>query len=98
MANFWAGLVLLGVGWNFLFVGGSTLLTGAYTPAERAKTQAAHDFLVFGTTASASALSGVLLSHYGWDTVNVIAAPFVVVVAGVVVALAWNGRWVQRPA
>jgi predicted MFS family arabinose efflux permease len=92
MANFWAGLVLLGIGWNFLFVGGSTLLTQAYTPSERAKTQAAHDFLVFGTTASASALSGVLLSHYGWDTVNVIAAPFVLVVAGVVLALAMNRR------
>ena len=98
MANFWAGLLLLGIGWNFLFIGGSTLLTQAYSPAERAKTQAAHDFLVFGTTASASALSGVLLSHYGWDTVNVIAAPFIVMVAGVVLVLALNRRWAQRPA
>lgn len=98
MANFWVGLVLVGVGWNFLFIGGSTLLTDAYTPSERAKTQAAHDLLVFGTTASASALSGVLLNQYGWETVNVIAGPFIVVVAVVIGAMAWNRRHARKPA
>ena len=47
--NFLSGLILLGAGWNFLYIGGTTLLTEAYTPSERGKTQAAHDFIVFGS-------------------------------------------------
>jgi len=68
--NFWVGLVLLGVGWNFLYVGGSTLLTEAYEPAERSKVQGANDFLVFGTVAASSLTSGVLHSAFGWTAVN----------------------------
>ena len=54
LVNFWVALVLLGVGWNFLFVGGTTLLTEAYAPSERAKTQAANDFVVFSSVAASS--------------------------------------------
>lgn len=86
LLNFWVALVLLGVGWNFLFVGGTTLLTEAYAPAERAKTQAANDFIVFSTVAASSLLSGSLLYHYSWQTVNYAALPFITLVA---LAIAW---------
>ncbi|MGH6927231.1 MAG: MFS transporter, partial [Dongiaceae bacterium] len=68
--NFWAGLVLLGIGWNFLFVGGSTLLTEAYDPAEGSKVQGLNDFLIFGTVALSSLASGALHSAFGWTAVN----------------------------
>ena len=77
--NFSVGLLLLGVGWNFLFVGSTTMITEVHTPAERAKTQAANDLLVFGATATSSFLSGALLDAYGWTTVNYVALPFIVV-------------------
>lgn len=63
--NFQAALLLLGVGWNFMYIGGTALLTEVYRPAERNKTQALNDFLVFGTVALASLGSGKLLYHWG---------------------------------
>ncbi|MGV3742918.1 MAG: MFS transporter [Burkholderiaceae bacterium] len=74
--HFLSALILLGVGWNFLFIGGTTLLTEACTPAERAKTQAAHDFLMFGAITIASFSSGSLLNAYGWRFVNFSVIPF----------------------
>lgn len=74
--NFLSGLILLGVGWNFLFIGGTTLLTEAYRPAERAKTQAAHDFLMFGAVSLASFSAGGLLNAWGWQSVNLTVLPF----------------------
>lgn len=74
--HFLSGLVLLGVGWNFLFIGGTTLLTEAYQPAERAKTQAAHDFLMFGAVSLASFSAGGLLNAWGWQAVNLTVLPF----------------------
>jgi hypothetical protein len=76
---FWAALLLLGVGWNFLFVGGTTLLTECYGPAEKAKVQAVNDFLVFGTVAGASLSSGTLLHLVGWHAVLYGALPFLAV-------------------
>jgi len=73
--HFWAALILLGVGWNFLFVGGTTLLTETYRPSERAKTQAANDFLVFGTTAVTALSSGLVYSEGGWDWLNIGVLP-----------------------
>jgi predicted MFS family arabinose efflux permease len=67
LSYFWASLLLLGVGWNFLYVGSTTLLTSTYASAERGKTQAANDFLIFGTVAVSSFSSGVLLNHVGWS-------------------------------
>ena len=78
--NFWLALVLLGIGWNFTFIGGTTLLTGTYTPEERNKAQAANDFLVFSATAAASYTSGTLLHLFGWEMVNIVALPGVVLV------------------
>ncbi|HJP21112.1 MAG TPA: MFS transporter [Alphaproteobacteria bacterium] len=73
---FWTSLVLLGLGWNFLFVGGTTLLTECYVPAEKFKVQAINDFLVFGTVAAASLTSGTLLHLIGWHAVLYGALPF----------------------
>ena len=78
-AHFITSLVLLGVGWNFLFIGGTTLLTRAYRPAERAKTQAAHDFVNFGAMSVASLSAGGALSVWGWEAVNKAAAPLLAV-------------------
>jgi len=68
--NFWGGLVLLGLGWNFMFIGGTTLLTEAYKSEERSKVQAANDFIVFGTVSIAAFSSGALLDVFGWAAVN----------------------------
>jgi MFS family permease len=72
--NFWLAMMLNGIGWNFMFVAGSTLVTKAYAPAERSRTQAANDFLVFGTAAVTSLSSGQLLHHRGWQVVLATAA------------------------
>jgi MFS family permease len=72
--NFLLAMTLNGIGWNFMFVAGSTLVTKAYAPAERARTQAANDFLVFGTAAVTSLSSGQLLHHRGWQVVLATAA------------------------
>jgi MFS family permease len=76
VAHFWLGLVLLGVGWNFLFVGGTTLVTEAYRPEERATVQAANDFMVFGSVAIGAFVAGVLQNTVGWDLVNAVTLPF----------------------
>jgi MFS family permease len=88
--NFWAANVALGVGWNFLFVGATTLLTRAYAGAEKGKVQALNDFLVFGTVTLSSFASGAMLSGAGWIMVQIAVMPFVVV-AGVAV-LWWRHR------
>ena len=77
--NFWWALVLLGLGWNFMFVGGSSLLTEAYRPNEKAQAQGAHDLLVFCTTACSSFASGVLINRTGWTTLQWTAVPFLVI-------------------
>ena len=84
--HFWWALVLLGVGWNFTYVGGSTLLTEAYRPSERAKVQGANEMIVFTVQAIAAFSSGVLVNARGWDTLNYVAIPMVAVCA---IALAW---------
>jgi len=71
--HFLSALVLLGVGWNFLYIGGTTLLTEAVEPAERSKAQAFNDFTVFGFVTLASLGSGALLQRFGWDAVNLFA-------------------------
>jgi MFS family permease len=96
LAQFWLALLLLGIGWNFLFIGSTALLTGAYVQAERAKTQAANDFLIFGMVALSSFSSGVLLDGFGWGAVNLVILPF----AGAILILLlayrrWHGA-VQR--
>lgn len=85
MMHFWLGLVILGVGWNFMFIGGSALLTECYRDTERAKVQALNDFLVFACVAAASFSSGALQNNLGWDWVNmVIAAPLSIALMAVI--------------
>ena len=81
-ANFLIANMLVGLGWNFAYVGGSTLLTTTYAPAERAKVQASHDFTVYAATASAAALSGVLQAKAGWTVINLAALPLMAAVVG----------------
>jgi len=82
--HFWFALVLLGVGWNFLYIGGTTLITEACTPPERAKTQGANDLIIFIVMAGSSFTSGVLLETNGWQTLNYLALPFITVAAAAV--------------
>lgn len=77
LMHFWWALLLLGIGWNFLYIGGTTLLTEAYAPAEKAKTQGLNDFLMFFAMAGSSFFSGVLVTSAGWTVLNQIAIPFV---------------------
>jgi MFS family permease len=80
--HFWIALILLGVGWNFAFVGATALVTQCHRPSERNKVQAVNDFLVFGSMAIGSFSSGKLLASYGWNMVAEVVLP-VVVAAGV---------------
>jgi len=89
--NFWLAMTLNGIGWNFMFVAGSTLVTKAYAPAERSRTQAANDFLVFGTAAITSLSSGQLLHHRGWQVVLVTAAVMMLLALAVSEAVQVSG-------
>jgi MFS family permease len=89
VAHFWTTLILLGLGWNFGFIGATALVTDCYRPEERAKVQAANDFLIFGSVAAASFSSGKLLNAGGWDTVNWLVFPPVVIA---LVLLTWQQR------
>jgi MFS family permease len=73
--HFWATLIVLGVGWNFGFVGASALVLETHRPQERNKVQAFNDFLVFGMMAVGSFSSGQLLANYGWSAVNMVVFP-----------------------
>lgn len=93
--QFWAALVLLGIGWNFMFVGGTTLLTETYQPQEQSRVQAFNEFMVFGTTAVTSLASGVVFTSQGWEWVNL--GTVVPVVLATAAAL-WLYRSRRSPA
>jgi MFS family permease len=78
LVHYWWALVLLGVGWNFLFVGGTTLLTSTYQSSERFKVQALNDFLIFGLQAVAALGSGVILASLGWEWILGLSLPWLV--------------------
>lgn len=80
LAHFWIGGIMLGVGWCFLFVGATSLVTETYTPSEKAKTQGANDFIVFGVVACSALLSGVLHEWVGWQVMNYAVVPFLTIV------------------
>ena len=79
--HFWWALFLLGIGWNFLYIGGTTLLTETYRSEEKAKAQGANDFIVFAIQGLTSLSSGILISRQGWETLNTFALPAVVATA-----------------
>lgn len=86
LLNFWVAMVLLGVGWNFGFIGSTAMLTDTYRPEERGKVQGVNDFLIFGAVAVASFSSGQLLANVGWDWLNLFFFPVIAICLG---ALAW---------
>ena len=88
VAHFWVALVLVGVGWNFMYIGGTTLLTETYRPEEKAKAQGANDMSIFVMMVISSLTSGFLVSRAGWNTVNLLALPVLAAVAGAAVWLA----------
>lgn len=73
-------LILLGVGWNFLYVGGTTMLTRTYRMSERFRAQAVNEFCVFGTSALASLLAGTIIHVYGWFTLIVVPFPLLAII------------------
>ncbi|MEA2790468.1 MAG: hypothetical protein QOG73_2874 [Acetobacteraceae bacterium] len=90
-ATFMVALALLGVGWNFMFVGGTTLLTTAYAPEERVRVQATHDFIVFGSVAMTALTSGAVQAILGWNVLNLTVVP-PVLIAFIVVGWHWLAR------
>ena len=94
--NFWLALALLGVGWNFLYLGATTLLTEAHTPAERGKVQGVNDMAISTTMVLSSLSVGALFSYQGWQTMNLLAVPFIAVAGCAILWLAIARR--VRPA
>jgi predicted MFS family arabinose efflux permease len=95
--HFWIGLALLGVGWNFAFIGATTMVTHCHRPNERNKVQAFNDFLVFGSMAIGSFSSGQLLASFGWATVNEVVFPVVLAASALLLWGSIRGR-APRPA
>jgi MFS family permease len=84
--HFWIALVLLGVGWNFMYLGATTLLTETHTPAERGKVQGVNDTAISSTMVLSSLSVGALFTYQGWQVMNVLAAPFI---AAAAIGMVW---------
>jgi len=96
--HFWLALLLLGVGWNFMFIGATTLLTESHTPAERAKAQGVNDAAIFVTLVVSSASSGALFTLQGWQIMNFSAIPFLALAGAAIAWLAMIRRRGSRAA
>lgn len=94
--HFWVGLMLLGMGWNFGFIGATALVTTTYLPEERNRVQSFNDFLIFGSMAIASLSSGKVLAVFGWAAVNQIVFPVVLTAGGLLLWLAARERQRSR--
>jgi len=92
VAHFWTVLILLGLGWNFAFIGATTMITQCHRPDERTKVQAFNDFLIFGSMAVSSFSSGQLLEYFGWQAVNEVVVPTVFVAGAMLVWLRLRHR------
>jgi len=90
VANFWWSMVLLGVGWNFLYIGATTLLTETYRPEERAKAQGANETAIFAMMALSSFSSGMIVTNAGWEKVNYAATPLIAIVIVALTFLSLN--------
>ena len=95
VGHFWGSLILLGVGWNFGFIGATTMVTECHRPSERNRVQAFNDFLVFGSMAIGSLASGKILATLGWAFVNEVFFPLIVIAATM---LLWLSLWRRRVA
>jgi len=92
-SHFLIGLVLLGLGWNFLYIGGTTLLTEAYLPSEKAEVQGINEFMVFSSTAFTAFSSGYLLHTLGWEKLNYYTLPVIGFAACIILLLGWQVRY-----
>ena len=88
VSHYWAALTLLGVSWNFLFIGGTTLLTETYEPEERSKTQAMNDFIIFTTVTISSLTAGTLQYNFGWQVINIGVIP---ILTFILASILWLG-------
>ena len=93
--HFWLSMAILGIGWNFTFTAGTSLLTQAHTPGERAKTQGMVNFIIYGVAAVSALAAGPLLHFFSWETVNMAALPLVLV--AVIVTLHYSLRQRTQP-
>lgn len=90
LGNYWVSLVLLGIGWNFLFIGGTTLLPKSYLPNERFKVQAFNEFVVFGSQAIASLSAGWIVYEVGWETMLLFTLP--IIILQLVFVISWSQK------
>jgi|SRR5579862_144992 len=95
VGHFWAALVLLGLGWNFAFIGATTMVTYCHRPDERTRVQSFNDFLIFGSMAVSSFSSGQLLERIGWAAVNDVVLPTAIVAGAMLGWLKWHERQSQ---
>lgn len=90
--QFWTALILLGLGWNFGFIGATAIVSTAYRPSEKSKVQGFHDFVLFGTVALASLMSGAVYNAYGWDKLNWVVFPICAVCLAALATLSMGRR------
>ena len=88
VAHFWTGLILLGLGWNFAFIGATTMVTKCHRPDERNKVQAFNDFLIFGSMTIGSFASGKILATLGWIAINEVLIPGLLAAGALLIWLA----------
>lgn len=93
--QFWLALILLGVGWNFGFIGATAMVAECYRPAEKNKVQGTHDFILFSTVAFASLMSGRVYNALGWEWLNWIVFPVVGFCLFLLGLLALRRRWLK---
>ena len=96
-ANFWISLTLLGIGWNFLFTGGTTLLTTTYRASEKSRAQGLNDFVVYSVISFTAVGSGGFHAWFGWQAINVGVTPFLLVAAALVIWLRLRERTAPAP-
>ena len=96
--HFLSGLILLGIGWNFTFIGGTALLTQSLRPPERLKAQAINEFAVFGVVALASLSAGWLYDRFGWTALNLAVIPLLIVALLFTVLIGHRPEQMEKPA
>lgn len=90
--QFWTALILLGVGWNFAFIGATAMVTEAYRPSEKGKVQGFHDLVLFSTVAFASLMAGATYNSWGWDMLNWVIFPVSLVCLAALGVVAYSRR------
>ena len=92
VGHFWIALSLLGMGWNFAFIGATTMVTQCHRAHERTQVQSFNDFLIFGSMAAASFSSGQMLVYFGWQAINELIFPVILTVFALLAWLKWKVR------